>query len=1624
MLRNRPGWTPSRMAALAALFLAVVFWLTPAARVVLAAWMTITPNFSTVPPARVGSPWSQTFSATGGVMPYTWVASGSIPGLTFDSATATLSGTPTTVGYFNYTISVQDTDGSNAGEISTASFLVRANTTTTMSIASDGPGGQVMVGFPVWVSVTVGESAAGSYEPTGQVLVSGGGASCTITLDSNSQGTCPLFFTSPGNVTINAAYQGDTYFINSSDSASRTVVALQVSPSLTAGRYHTCYQNASGMVDCWGVVKYAPNNGSDTNLQPIQVGPVRMVSAGGYHVCALQTDGTIACWGDNPAVTGAIPTGRFIHISSGLNHVCAVDTSYHAQCWGEMSAALATEPTVEVTAVASGWTHACAIQRADQGAVCWGDSFGSEPGYRFTKLAAGKTHTCGIRANGVIVCWGTVASPANDGTTFAEIGSGTDYSCARANAGQLRCWGGSAPAVDATNLHSSLAVGVIHACGLRSTGNYLSCWGDNAYNQAPRLNLSPATISSILPQSRAYSQTFMAEGGAANYTLALTSGSIPPGLTLSGLTISGIPTNTGDFNPTLRLTENFAASSLPLELAPVSNSYPISIQPSWSSTTISSVSPASATVGTPVQVSILVGKSASSTPVVSGSVQVTTDDAEVSCQGEVQTDGTAQCTLYFATAGSHPIVAQYSGDLFFTGSTSTISTATATPIVITPDVSAGDQYNCTINGSGSPACWGKNDSGQSTPFVLPYSRISAGGATTCGRTAGSKITCWGANSFGVATPPTTSGFTDVSVGIDHACARSYTGAISCWGKSDYTTVPGLPYGYTWSAVSVGDYHSCGLTMSGGGRCWGSAAFNRTAIPPALAADGALKMIRAGGMFSCAIKADNTLACWGGDGYVDAIKTPPAGTYVALDAGRFHACALRSDGAVVCWGDDSYGQVGAAASGLAGFSAVGAGVDHTCALRSADQTLVCWGANRLGQAPQLALAPITLPTLDANVTGWAGQSLVASGGRTGGYVYSWPLGAAPSGLSLDSTSGAISGVPDRPGLYTFDVSVRESAVDPFMRLTQSYSMTVRSPVAVNTTFTPALTGMVGEPVRIDVEVAEQPVGLPVMGTTPTGVVTVTVDDGRSCSISLVNGRGNCEIYFLSPGPKTVEVDYPGDSLFMVGEQILPSGMTIAPFSQPNRIYSGAGQTYLHLADGGLSCVGDGCDVAAFDAVSTDLGTGAGLTCALQTDGQARCVTAGGTTLYPGPFVALTVGAGHACALNSTGFPTCWGENGAGQAHPVPWDMLAISAGREHTCALDIHGMPVCWGLDDAGQSSPVGGPYVDITAGGDHTCALNSAGWVTCWGDNAAGQSTPPGGPYSTVSAGEDHTCALTPEGQVECWGDNALGQAANPLGTFVAIDAFDNQTCALRDGPKVTCWGANDSGEAPQISINPLTGAKITGLVDWEHEFLPEGGVRPFIGSVAGGALPPGLDLMLSPAGVVLYGKPTVPDVYPFRLAWESSNSIPLVREEAYTLTVTGTDLGLAVQAAPLSQAAFDKSFYWDFTVTNQAAIELPSGELVFTLPTTLESPTMSGLTGCAQDGLTLTCPFGPLGSGASLTARLEGTLTAWVGERVMVAGEAWPVGEDWPEVQEADNRAENSVLVLGYYIHLPLVLR
>jgi hypothetical protein len=120
----------------------------------------------------------------------------------------------------------------------------------------------------------------------------------------------------------------------------------------------------------------------------------------------------------------------------------------------------------------------------------------------------------------------------------------------------------------------------------------------------------------------------------------------------------------------------------------------------------------------------------------------------------------------------------------------------------------------------------------------------------------------------------------------------------------------------------------------------------------------------GGGFSCAVRSDATLWCWGRNDYGQSGDPSGSDPYVflprqvatpvpvrAVNTGVGSSCALGTDGSVMCWGDNSLGELGnGTTNGQAspvvtipsGVTALSSGyAEHTCAIET-DGSLWCWG----------------------------------------------------------------------------------------------------------------------------------------------------------------------------------------------------------------------------------------------------------------------------------------------------------------------------------------------------------------------------------------------------------------------------------------------------------------------------------------------------------------------------------------------------------------------------------------------------------------------------------------------------------------------------------------------------------
>jgi alpha-tubulin suppressor-like RCC1 family protein len=144
-------------------------------------------------------------------------------------------------------------------------------------------------------------------------------------------------------------------------------------------------------------------------------------------------------------------------------------------------------------------------------------------------------------------------------------------------------------------------------------------------------------------------------------------------------------------------------------------------------------------------------------------------------------------------------------------------------------------------------------------------------------------------------------------------------------------------GATYRQVSAGYEHTCAIRADSTLLCWGGNSDGQ-ASPPS----GSFSSVSAGGYHSCAIRTDRSVACWGANDFGQS--SPPPGSFIGVSAGYEHSCGLRDDGAVLCWGQNSSGQ---ASPPSGGFTSVSAGGGFSCGIR-VDQSIDCWGDDGEGQ----------------------------------------------------------------------------------------------------------------------------------------------------------------------------------------------------------------------------------------------------------------------------------------------------------------------------------------------------------------------------------------------------------------------------------------------------------------------------------------------------------------------------------------------------------------------------------------------------------------------------------------------------------------------------------------------------
>ena len=227
--------------------------------------------------------------------------------------------------------------------------------------------------------------------------------------------------------------------------------------------------------------------------------------------------------------------------------------------------------------------------------------------------------------------------------------------------------------------------------------------------------------------------------------------------------------------------------------------------------------------------------------------------------------------------------------------------------------------------------------------------------------------------------------------------------------------------YAVAVIAAGTDHTCAIRADATVACWGANSDDQIGIgtagstpvtrPTTVAGLRDVRSVAAGDRFTCALKMNGTVACWGrglegqlGNGTRASSPVPVVlssswlTSVVALSAGGTNACALLADGQVFCWGDHDFpGSFGSGDAEVVNdpriparvqvLEATGISVGNRFAcVTTRDLSVLCWGRGTSGQlgngASLSSRTPVKVVGLPQPIPGFNATftAAVSAGGR--------------------------------------------------------------------------------------------------------------------------------------------------------------------------------------------------------------------------------------------------------------------------------------------------------------------------------------------------------------------------------------------------------------------------------------------------------------------------------------------------------------------------------------------------------------------------------------------------------------------------------------------------------------------
>ena len=543
--------------------------------------------------------------------------------------------------------------------------------------------------------------------------------------------------------------------------------------------------------------------------------------------------------------------------------------------------------------------------------------------------------------------------------------------------------------------------------------------------------------------------------------------------------------------------------------------------------------------------------------------------------------------------------------------------------------------------------------------------------------------------------------------------------------------------------------------------------------------------------------------------------------------------------------------------------------------------------------------ISLPptTLGAGTRGQAyAANIAGASGGTAPYSYAVTAGALPSGLSLDTATGAITGTPGAFGTFNFTITATDSSTGsgPYSGQ-QNYVLIItdQTPVAAGSTLSVAY-GAAATSVPLALT-GGAPTSLAITTPPANGIATVSglsilyqpragFSGSDSFAYAATNSGGTS-----APATVAVTVGAPSLTVTAGGPLTATVGQT---YTQTFTFAGGTAPFGSHQVTGlpaGLALTGTSANNATISGISRAQGT------------FTLAVSANDSSTGAGPFTAaqtftLTVGAPALVIAPASGtFNAAYAAPfnraiaASGGIGPYSYALTGtLPAGVTfNTATGTLSGTPTATGnfvisvtATDTGASG-AGGPF---TVTGNYTLAI------------AAPTITVSPAALPAATAGQAYSATLSAAGAV---GPYRYSLTSGALPTGITLSAAGQLAgTATASGSFAFTVGVLDangqSGNAalvlnvavPTLTLTPATlPAAFQGIV-YSQPLTVNGGVAPYSFVVSSGALPAGLTL--NPATGAIGGTPSASGPATFAITvTDSTSGTRATLTATYTLQVT-----------------------------------------------------------------------------------------------------------------------------------------